>query len=134
RAGMLSATSRTFPDALKRRSGMKVLGRTSEALGARWDEIDLSASTRTIPAGRMKGNVAHRVPLSKAAVRLLERVPKATYVSDLQTDSFVFLGRNRSRPAETALYKCTRSLGCQYTGDPNPRISFVQNSGPQAVC
>jgi integrase len=89
--------------------------RTSEVLGARWDEIDLSASTWTIPAGRMKGNVSHRVPLSKAAVRLLEEVAKATRWSDLPTSGFVFLGRNRSRATETTLYKYTRSLGCQYT-------------------
>jgi len=48
--------------------------RTGEAIGARWDEIDLDASLWTVPAVRMKAAVLHRVPLSKAAVRILKGV------------------------------------------------------------
>lgn len=47
--------------------------RTSEALLARWDEIDLEAKTWTIPAERMKAKREHRVPLSDAAVAVLEQ-------------------------------------------------------------
>ena len=39
--------------------------RTSEALKATWDEIDLDAKVWTIPAERMKSNKLHRVPLSE---------------------------------------------------------------------
>ena len=50
--------------------------RASEATGATWPEIDLEARTWTIPADRMKMDRAHVVPLSDAAVRLLEALPR----------------------------------------------------------
>lgn len=46
--------------------------RTGEALGARWSEIDLKNKVWTIPADRMKARRPHRVPLSDAAVEVLE--------------------------------------------------------------
>jgi integrase len=45
--------------------------RTSEAIGARWSEIDLDAAVWTIPAARMKAKRDHRVPLSHRAVEIL---------------------------------------------------------------
>jgi integrase len=48
-------------------------GRTSEVAGARWDEID-RAATWIVPAARMKGGREHRVPLSGAAMAVLERM------------------------------------------------------------
>lgn len=48
--------------------------RSGEARGARWAEIDLTAKTWTIPGERMKRGVQHRVPLSDAAVAILEKV------------------------------------------------------------
>jgi integrase len=50
--------------------------RTSEVTGARWDEIDFAAKTWTVPASRMKGGREHRVPLSKPALELLQRLPR----------------------------------------------------------
>jgi len=47
--------------------------RTSEVLDARWEEIDRIAATWTVPAARMKSNRPHRVPLSDAALSVLER-------------------------------------------------------------
>lgn len=47
--------------------------RTSEVLNAEWSEFDLDNSTWTIPAVRMKARREHRVPLSKAAVNLLQQ-------------------------------------------------------------
>ena len=46
--------------------------RSGEVRGATWDEIDLDAATWTIPASRMKAERMHRVPLSKAALDVLE--------------------------------------------------------------
>lgn len=46
--------------------------RSGEARGARWSEI--SGSVWTIPAERMKRGVEHRVPLSSAALEVLDRV------------------------------------------------------------
>jgi integrase len=48
--------------------------RVSEAVGARWSEI--SGDVWTIPAERMKGGKAHRVPLSRRAMELLEALPR----------------------------------------------------------
>ncbi len=46
--------------------------RSSEAREATWDEIDLEAREWRIPAARMKTDTEHRVPLSGAAVGVLE--------------------------------------------------------------
>jgi integrase len=47
--------------------------RTSETLGARWDEVSFETATWTIPPGRMKMGREHQVPLSDAAVAILRR-------------------------------------------------------------
>lgn len=47
------------------------LTRRSEVAGARWDEIDFSAKTWTIPADRTKSKRLHVVPLSTDAVAIL---------------------------------------------------------------
>jgi len=46
--------------------------RGGELHGARWAEIDLKAGWWTIPATRAKNGLAHRVPLSPQAVRVLK--------------------------------------------------------------
>jgi integrase len=45
--------------------------RSGEVRGARWSEIDMQNATWTIPAPRMKGGRAHRVPLSQPALEIL---------------------------------------------------------------
>ena len=45
--------------------------RTSEVLGARFEEIDFDAAVWTVPRARMKGGRDHRVPLSAAALSVL---------------------------------------------------------------
>jgi integrase len=50
--------------------------RSGEALGARWDEIDLKGKARTIPGARMKSGREHRVPLSDRAIAILNAVPR----------------------------------------------------------
>lgn len=65
--------------------------RTSEVLGMTWDEVDMGARLWTIPAARMKGGVAHRVPLTDEMLRLLE--PMKAMASD-----YVFEGQKRHRP------------------------------------
>jgi integrase len=47
--------------------------RTGEVIGARRSEIDFHARMWTVPEERMKGKREHRVPLSSAAMRALER-------------------------------------------------------------
>ncbi|GAB1362934.1 site-specific integrase [Rhodobacter sp.] len=50
--------------------------RSREVRGARWDEIDMKTGIWAIPASRMKMNREHRVPLSPAAMKLLEALPR----------------------------------------------------------
>jgi len=47
--------------------------RSGEARGATWDEIDEDTGEWRIPGSRMKAGVEHRVPLSDAALELLEQ-------------------------------------------------------------
>jgi integrase len=49
--------------------------RTGEVLGARRSEIDRKAQMWTIPAERMKTRKAHRVPLSSAALAIVDGSP-----------------------------------------------------------
>ena len=80
-------------------------GRTSEILGARWDEIDLSDSCCwTVPADRMKAGRAHRVPLSERAAEILESLPRGS--------EFVFPGQRGGKPLSTmAMWLVLRHLG-----------------------
>lgn len=66
--------------------------RTSEVLKAQWSEIDLGAAIWTIPAGRMKGRVAHRVPLTDEALAILASLPRIT------GEPWVFPGGRAGRP------------------------------------
>ncbi|CAM5377001.1 integrase [Aquamicrobium terrae] len=50
--------------------------RTTEVLGARWDEVDLDERIWTVPAERMKAKKEWRVPLSDEAVALLQSLPR----------------------------------------------------------
>jgi integrase len=63
--------------------------RAGEALGARWQEIDLDAAVWEVPAGRMKGRRAHRVPLSEPALVILREL------FDLRTGAYVFPSPHR---------------------------------------
>jgi integrase len=52
--------------------------REREVADMSWSEIDLGNRLWTIPAVRMKGGAAHAVPLSPAAVSLIEALPRFT--------------------------------------------------------
>jgi integrase len=64
------------------------VARTGETIGCRWPEIDLVAKVWTVPGERMKAGKTHRVPLTPAAIAVLE-VMKAERTAE---DSFVFPG------------------------------------------
>ena len=82
--------------------------RTGETIGARWSEIDLAAKVWTIPAERMKAGQEHRVPLTDAALRILETVlPMRASAA-----SFVFPGmRSGTGLSQMALVMALRRLG-----------------------
>jgi integrase len=65
--------------------------RSSEASGARWDEIDPDAAVWTIPASRMKMKKLHRVPLSEPACGILRELAK------LRLCDLVFYGHKARR-------------------------------------
>lgn len=67
-------------------------GRTGEVIGARWEEIDLDKTVWTVPAARMKSKRPHRVALSKAAIALLDALPK------VDGSSYVFPGTRLQQP------------------------------------
>lgn len=50
--------------------------RSGEVRGATWAEVDLEGAVWTVPAGRMKAGKEHRVPLSAAAAKLLDALPR----------------------------------------------------------
>jgi integrase len=66
--------------------------RTGEVIGARWDEIDLKEKIWAVPATRMKAGREHRVPLSAAAVAVLEEM------MEVRESDFVFPGGKRGKP------------------------------------
>jgi integrase len=66
--------------------------RTSETIGARWDEFDLEAGIRTIPGARMKGGLEHRVPLAPRVVSLLRELYKH------RASEYVFTGIKIGQP------------------------------------
>lgn len=57
--------------------------RTSELIGARWDEFDLQAGQWRIPAERMKMRTVHIVPLSIQAIHILQILHSITGHSEL---------------------------------------------------
>jgi integrase len=67
------------------------VARTGEVIGARWSEIDLKDSIWVVPAVRMKSGRDHRVPLSSAAIAVLNRMSGAK-------DSYVFAGQRSGAP------------------------------------
>jgi integrase len=87
--------------------------RTGEALGARWSEIDLDAAVWTVPAARMKGYRAHRVPLSGAALAVLRHLlPLRQAWGSAGEGGFVFPGlRPGQSLSRMAMLKLLERMG-----------------------
>ena len=69
-------------------------GRTGEVLGARWGEVDFQKAIWTVPADRMKTKAEHRVPLTAAAVDVLNRLAseaKALHGRLVTPEDFIFM-------------------------------------------
>lgn len=86
--------------------------RSGEVRGARWAEINVDAKLWTVPAQRMKVGKEHVVPLTDAAIDVLERArPYYAECSDL-----VFPGRNVLRPlSDMTLLKILRYAKLPFT-------------------
>jgi integrase len=68
------------------------VARTSEAIGARWAEIDMQVAVWSIPKERMKAVREHRIPLTDAALAVLAVLPQ------MEGNEYVFPGAGRGRP------------------------------------
>ncbi|MEQ1719591.1 MAG: integrase arm-type DNA-binding domain-containing protein [Nitrosomonas sp.] len=80
--------------------------RTSELIGARWDEIELDKKQWRIPAERMKMKTPHIVPISDQAMAVLEKI------KDLAADQILLFPSERrdgkSMSNNTILYALYR--------------------------
>jgi integrase len=80
--------------------------RSSEVLGATWEEIDFDNATWVVPAARMKSRREHRIPLSPPVMDLL---------NELHTEDgtpYLFIGpKTGARLSEMALSAVLRRLG-----------------------
>jgi len=95
--------------ALALRFAILTAARSGEVRGATWLEIDAEARLWTVPSSRMKADTKHRVPLSDAALAVLERV------NGLST-RLVFESRRAHRPlSDTTLAAVLRRLGVSTT-------------------
>ena len=93
-----------FISELREREGMAALAlefsiltaaRTSESLGARWNEIDRANKLWVVPAERMKSERIHRVPLTDRAMAILACAEQMS--SDPRPDGLIFAGYRRGR-------------------------------------
>lgn len=101
--------------------------RTSEVIGARWAEIDLAAKTWIVPATRMKAGKEQRVPLSVAALRVLDAVRPLALLHHGKpaADSQVFPGQRPALPMDaSALLKLLERMGRGYITVHGFRSSF----------
>ena len=79
--------------------------RSGEARGAMWAEMDAEAREWRIPGERMKGGGAHRVPLSDAALAVLEQARALDDGSGLIFPSSLRAGRPLSDMSLTKLLR-----------------------------
>jgi integrase len=94
-----------FMKALRERDGIAAaalefqiltVARPGNALGARWAEFDRKAAVWTIAGENMKGDKEHKVPLSAAALAVLDRMEK------LKDGKYVFYSPGSGRPLSDA--------------------------------
>jgi integrase len=78
--------------------------RMGEATNATWDEIDLESKVWTIPAGRMKAGKEHKVPLSNAAIAVIEQM------AAIRQSAYVFPGRLIGKPlTENSVWRLAKA-------------------------
>jgi integrase len=114
-------------------SNLRGIRSSGEIRGAVWDEFDLKARVWTIPAERMKAGKEHRVPLSDAALAVLEASPRDR--------GLVFPGRKDAQLSDMSLTAVLRRMGRGDITVHGFRSTFrdgcseaVGNSFPREVC
>ena len=94
--------------ALALRFTILTAARSGEVRGATWAEIDTEARTWTIPAERMKAGQEHVVPLSEAAMAILD---EAKLLTDGQGESLLFPGQRQRPMSDMTLSKSLKTAG-----------------------
>ena len=93
--------------------------RMGEAINATWDEIDLTAKVWTVPAARMKAGSEHRVPLSDAAVAVLQQM------ATVRHSAYVFPGRSAGKPvSENTVWRLVKTA----SGDERMTVHGLRSS------
>ena len=78
-------------------------GRSNEIRGATWNEIDFADALWTVPVERMKGGKEHRVPLSGAAIKTLEKGDRS--------GELIFPGQKGATLSDMSLTAVLRRMG-----------------------
>ena len=100
--------------------------RSSEVLKAQWREIDLQAQVWTVPAERMKGRRIHRVPLTQAAMAVIEPL------SEVRLSDWVFPGQRHNKPlSEMAMEMLLRRMKIEEATVHGFRSSFRDWAGDE---
>jgi integrase len=115
-----------FMSALRAREGVSARAvefailtacRSGEVRGAKWTEVDTVGKVWTIPAERMKAKREHEVPLSDAALALLESMPKVGEI--------VFAGTKKQPLSDMSLTAVIRRMN----GDDKPIWADANGEG-----
>lgn len=78
--------------------------RSGEIRGAAWSEISLKRQLWTIPSERMKNKVEHIVPLSDAAINILDSIPK------LENSDLIFFAPRGGQLSDMSLSAVMRRI------------------------
>jgi len=81
--------------------------RSGEVRGATWSELDFVTKVWTIPGNRMKAGREHRVPLSGAAIALLQALPR------LEKSDLVFHGAKDKALSDMSLTAVMRRMAVE---------------------
>jgi integrase len=115
-----------FMSALRAREGVSARAvefailtacRSGEVRGAKWTEFDTVGKVWTIPAERMKAKREHEVPMSDAALALLESMPKVGEI--------VFAGTKKQPLSDMSLTAVIRRMN----GDDKPVWADANGDG-----
>jgi integrase len=80
--------------------------RTGEVIGATWSEMNIAERLWVVPAERMKSSKEHRIPLSDAALAILQQMQA------IREGDFVFPGGKAHRPiSNMAMMMTLRRMG-----------------------
>jgi integrase len=80
--------------------------RSGEVLGARWSEFDIANRIWIVPGDWMKAGKEHRVPLSEAAMVVVEQM------AAVRLNDYVFPGLRKGQPASTnTMFYALRRMG-----------------------